>query len=180
MPTRGGGMSLSSTVRASVVGLDVPTDRELRKEDVERVLGPSDYPTAAGWNLSDPPRAGLTDGGAATPVMLEWEIVGHTVLDRDRGVQEIAPQYRCHGEHWLIPAVGSARNRLTPIILWWSLLYAPSMFARYEPVEWQRCLDVNLCELAMPLELALDVAMAAIPQLVHGALLGDEHLLPPR
>lgn len=70
------------------------------------------------------------------------------------------------GEHWAFPDVGAADRAPHPLMLWWALLFALSMRARYEPVSWLRDLDVNINPLAATLEHALDLAVTTVPALV--------------
>jgi hypothetical protein len=81
-----------------------------------------------------------------------------------------APEYRFYDQRWLIPALSEGQV-LTPLMLWWALLFGLSMLARYHPDAWVTALEVNRSQLAVPLEDALDIAQSAVPHLVLEALL---------
>jgi hypothetical protein len=93
-----------------------------------------------------------------------------------RTTDEIAPVYRFQWERWIRPAVGSKRASLSPLMTWWALLYALSMFARYEPASWVAALELDKSPIAVHLADALDEALTAVPHLVFNALLDIEHL----
>jgi hypothetical protein len=81
-----------------------------------------------------------------------------------------APEYRFHNQRWLIPALSEGQV-LSPLMLWWALLFGLSTLARYHPNAWVTALEVNRSDLAVPLEDALDMAQSAVPHLVLEALL---------
>lgn len=76
------------------------------------------------------------------------------------------------GDFWAFPDVGASGVAPHPIMLWWALLYALSMRARYEPQAWLHDLDVNSNPHAVSLERALDIAVSVPPELV-AELLGS-------
>jgi len=90
------------------------------------------------------------------------------------------PQYRYEREHWLLPVVGDSRDELSALLLWWALLFALSLLARYEPVAWRTALDPDQSELAFGLERLLDDALDITPDLLHEAITHAAVLLPPR
>jgi len=69
---------------------------------------------------------------------------------------------------WLRPAVGGVA--LSPLLTWWTLLFALSMLARYEPGGWRSALDVDASSLGAPLRRLLDVGLVRVPELVDAAL----------
>jgi hypothetical protein len=79
----------------------------------------------------------------------------------------IAPIYRSR-DRILVPRVGG--SLLSPLMLWWVLLFGLSMVARYDPEVWIAVLDINECEQAVPIEAALDQALDAVPDLILAAL----------
>jgi len=178
MPDLGSSMILSRTVFIEVLGPDVPVNTQLQRAEVERALYPARYPSTKGWEL---PQPGTAREQSGLPLLrLAWEISGNSYAERDLRVDEIAREYRCMYERWLLPSVGEAHNPLEPLMAWWAALYSLSMFARYEPVAWQQCLDVDHSEIGVSLEAGLDVALSAVPHLVLSALTGQPNLLPPR
>jgi len=98
----------------------------------------------------------------------------HEAIPQPSIVTRQAPEYRFAGQHWLIPALDEGQV-LSPLMLWWALLFALSMLARYHPEAWVSALDVNHSQLAVPLEDALEAAQTAVPHLVLEALI-REHI----
>jgi hypothetical protein len=90
------------------------------------------------------------------------------------------PQYKYEREHWLLPVVGDSRDELTPLLLWWALLFGLSLLARYEPVAWRAALDPDQSELAYGLERLLDEALDLTPVLRHEAITHTAVLRPAR
>ena len=82
-------------------------------------------------------------------------------------LEEIAPVYR-DGSRILLPAITG--RLLSPLMLWWVLLFGLSSVASYDPEVWVAALDVNTSEQAVPIEAALDVALEALPELILDAL----------
>lgn len=70
----------------------------------------------------------------------------------------------------LRPTLPGEREQVSDLMLWWTLLFGFSIFARYHPGLWMEALAVDLSELAVPLEAVLDLALSVIPALVHEAL----------
>jgi YaaC-like Protein len=87
--------------------------------------------------------------------------------DNQLALDTIAPMYRS-GDRTLLPRV--AGNLLSPLMLWWVLLFGLSSVARYDPELWVGALDVNHSEQAVPIEAALDAALDALSELILDAL----------
>ncbi len=107
--------------------------------------------------------------GEAWP-SFKWPDVGPNVVERAQRLDEIAPDYRDLGRRLIVPRLGEA-GYLSPLMLWWALLFGLSSIARYDPELWVAALDVNSSELAVPIEAALEAALDAVPALVLEALL---------
>lgn len=139
-----------------------------------RCLG--DYPTAEGaymWHtlgmrqdvlITQPSAVGML------PVFC-WPDVPTNVQLRTRRLNGIAPDYRGLGTHLLFPRAGG-KHALSPLMLWWVLLFGLSGIARYDPELWIGALDANNSRLAVPIEAALDTALEALPDLILDALTG--------
>jgi hypothetical protein len=95
-------------------------------------------------------------------------------------VHNRVPQYRYRQEHWLIPRVGERNDQLPALLVWWVLLFALSVLARYEPAVWRNALDPDQSELAVPLEELLDEALVVVPDLLSEAITQQPVLLPRR
>jgi hypothetical protein len=92
-----------------------------------------------------------------------WPALRHPVKLDD--LETIAPAVRGPDERVLLPRV-AGRDLLSPLMLWWVLLFGLSMVARYDPEVWVATLDVNESSLAVPLEAALDLATDVLPEMI--------------
>jgi hypothetical protein len=133
------------------------------------------YPTSAGVAVPGghhgAPVYAWGPAGDRLPTFSWPEIRNLHVTEHQRRLDAIAPDYRGRGERLLVPRLGG-RDALSPLMLWWALLYGLSSIARYDPELWVDALDVNRSEQAVPIEAALDVALEAFPELILSALLG--------
>jgi hypothetical protein len=87
-------------------------------------------------------------------------------------LDDVAQPHRLNGKRLLVPRLGDGEF-LSPVMLWWVLLFGLSSLARYDPEEWVAALDVNASEQAVPIEAALDLAVDALPALILEALTGS-------
>jgi hypothetical protein len=76
-------------------------------------------------------------------------------------------------EHWLVPAVGTRPGRLSPLLLWWTLLFGLSLLARYQPADWRAALDFDRSACADRLVELLDEALLVIPDLLFDAVTAE-------
>jgi YaaC-like Protein len=72
------------------------------------------------------------------------------------------------GGRRVVPSLGGVAMPF--LMIWWMLLYAMSMLARYEPATWVGALNVDRSSIAVPLEAALERPTEVIPQLVKDEL----------
>ena len=94
---------------------------------------------------------------------------------RDAPLISVAPPVAMTaGECHLIPLLPGQDEQLSPLMLWWALLFGLSIFARYEPGVWRQALDVANDPHAVPLEAILEKALDVIPALVYEPLLALE------
>jgi hypothetical protein len=135
-----------------------------------------DYPAAEGaymWHT-----LGMREDFIVTQIGAEgrplpvfcWPDIPTDIRLRAQHLNVIAPDYLRHGTRLLFPRAG-CRDALSPLMLWWALLFGLSSIARYDPETWVDALVVNSSELAVPIEAALDAALDALPELVLDALL---------
>jgi hypothetical protein len=151
----------------------VVNDPEIDFDHLVAILDP--YPSTKGRigvpevvkSLGNLP-AHFTPDGVGVGVMFKGE-----TSDLDMA----APQYRISGWRWIRPAIGGAEAP-DPLVTWWALLFALSMYARYHPREWLAALDVDSSLVGVMLERAMDRALGALPQLVLSAVLDKAWLLP--
>jgi hypothetical protein len=100
-----------------------------------------------------------------------WEAPDSTTVARKQTFDRTAPPYQSRSVHSAIPELPTS-DWLSPLLLWWVLLFGLSNLARYEPGVWTAALDVNASQLAVPLETAMREALDSVPHLVLEALLG--------
>jgi hypothetical protein len=120
------------------------------------------YPTAAAAR----PKMLAQTGGVQRALAAEQSLPVITWSDRQLAwpdLEPVAPDYRGLGRRLLLPSV--AGDALSPLTLWWVLWFGLSSIARYDPELWIKELDVNRSKLAVPIEAALDTAMAALSEL---------------
>lgn len=103
-----------------------------------------------------------------------WPLKGHW-----RSLDDVAPKNVLDGDRWLIPRLPDEAQLLSPLMLWWVLLFGLSLLARYEPALWANALAVDRSDRAVPLEVLLNQAVDALPTLVYSALIGLFHPVPP-
>jgi hypothetical protein len=133
-----------------------------------------EYPTATGAE----PAAAFRDEGIA--VLSEWGPNGKLLPifrwrphnaspdEREQKLEQIAPHWS-GDDRVLVPRL-AGKDLLSPLMLWWLLLFGLSIVARYEPELWIRELDVNTSRLAVPMEAALDVALEVLPEWILAEL----------
>lgn len=76
--------------------------------------------------------------------------------------------YRHHA--MLMPTLGDAQEPTNPLMTWWLTLFALSVMARYAPSVWTRVLSLSDSQISSRIELLLDEAIGAIPELVYTEL----------
>lgn len=97
--------------------------------------------------------------------LLEWWLRWGTE-EEWRLLDDAAPAYRFSGERWAIPTVGEGRDHLSPLMLWWALLFGYSVLARYEPAAWTKAIDLRTEPWAAAIIASLDEAFSALPELI--------------
>lgn len=70
----------------------------------------------------------------------------------------------------LVPLLPGHAELLSPLMLWWVLLFGLSIIARYHPAPWAAALDVERSRLAVPLEATLSTARRLLPVLIYEAI----------
>jgi hypothetical protein len=88
--------------------------------------------------------------------------------DVDQGATKIG-MWRGN-KRWLIPKLGGNPAPPHILVLWWALLFALSMRARYDPEGWTRDLDPDQSTSAVVLETMLDMSMGICPELIVEAM----------
>lgn len=128
----------------------------------------SDYPHLGNFqflNPSGPAQFRLTDDGSLS-VAIGWSVhqgeSDQDVLDR-HSVTYL-------GERLAFPQVGTGPLPAHPVMLWWALLFALSMLARYQPDAWAKYVNVSKSPEAIPIEEMLNRALNVLPETIHRAL----------
>lgn len=115
----------------------------------------ANYPSLEGWRFATP--EGNPVGIVADSALLEW----------DGSVREetLTTGYRAGG--YAFPRIGGSDAAGDPIMIWWAVLFALSMLARYEPMEWAAGTLVSQSPDAVAIEHVLTEALVVIPELIH-------------
>jgi YaaC-like protein len=78
------------------------------------------------------------------------------------------PEANYRGRYFAVPRVNG--QEVQPLLIWWAVLFALSMLARYYPRTWAQAIDVNSSEWATPLEHLMTEAVTALPEVIFEAL----------
>lgn len=70
------------------------------------------------------------------------------------------------GHLYFFPAIAPLSKELHPLMAWWTVLYALSMLARYEPARWAEHISVDGSRHAVPIERLLECALTHLPVLI--------------
>lgn len=71
------------------------------------------------------------------------------------------------GECWLMPSIGAAPKGTNPALLWYMVLHALSMRARYSPETWLKDIDVDESTDGVRLADCLDISLRVVPVLLE-------------
>lgn len=142
------------------------------EDDVDRDLLEPHYPKVLETTERIP--SGKSAGAQALIVGPSTLAVTRLIRDDDglgQGTNIFQEQVslRYHGT-WILPALGGTSEPADPLVLWWSLLFALSNRARYEPEGWTNDLDVDRSTCAVPLEAAMNIALAECPEQILRAI----------
>jgi hypothetical protein len=133
-------------------------------------LGHERYPTI-------PAEAGATSVPREADNLRSWS--GYVVWRVDETpLEQVAPRPTFDDERYLIPLLPGQRKMLSPLLLWWVLLYGFSVYARYHPELWIRTLDVDHSSVAVGIEHVMKTAADRIPALVYEAVSGRFYPVP--
>ena len=72
-----------------------------------------------------------------------------------------------HHERYAFPALRPGDPAQHPFTVWWAVLYALSMLARYQPREWAGLVSVDRSGDAVALEHLLEESLLVLPELIH-------------
>ena len=148
---------IGTTTRKVSVVVVFPEPQPSSVEELRQALGL--YPAACQVDpgeLAGPPGEETRDGHG---VVISWP-----------GSAPIQPVFGPDGRWWLRPAICGTEDPPSLLVTWWAVLFGLSMLARYHPVEWVAALDPDSSAEAVVLELALNVALEVVPELVLEAV----------
>jgi hypothetical protein len=161
--------SLAFSIPAgAVAGQSHEADWKAERERVKNYL--SSYPSLAGFefvNEDGPAQLRLLDTEGRVGVTVCFPI--STSEPETAILKKRTTVYRA--QRLVFPQVGSSPLPAHPILIWWAILYSPSMLARYEPDAWFKCLQVNQSADAVPIEALLDDAAEALPETIHRTIM---------
>ena len=160
-------------IDATIQGLPNRVFEDLEGEEADQALRDelAKYPRSEGWRLRPGPGGGprlMRNDEYGWDVDVQWPVASPG--ERELVTELHAPAYRSPQDRWLRPVVNEEADPLSPLMTWWGLLYGLSMLARYHPAPWTQSLDVDRSKWAVPLEVALDEGLEALPRLVLTSL----------
>jgi hypothetical protein len=147
-----------------VVGGVAPLASEGAEEALTRYRHGSDGELDSVQGLR--PLTVLTDYGEG--IQVRWPNPDRTYPGERRALETVAPPDAHAGENWLRPILSDG-STLSDLVIWWALLYALSMLARYQSAAWSRTLDYDGSAWAAPLGELLRIGVEVVPALVHSA-----------
>lgn len=131
----------------------------------DAVVWLSSYPTLA---ESEPIEPQYWPIGAKDGVRFRLRIAPtneYRVADAAR--KSFAKPYGWTDFKWIAaPALAGNREVVHPLLVWWALLYAFSMLARYYPAAWAKMTNIDASNEAVLIERMLDIALFRVPDLL--------------
>jgi hypothetical protein len=130
-----------------------------------------------GWKFRAPDGnpIGLTYPGDTASLPITWPNPRNAQAE-DVIIARRTVNYR--GTQWLFPTLGTSGRPAHPFLIWWAVLYALSMLARYEPKVWVNRISVNDSEDAAAIEYLLNEALNVGPELIHRTIMEVAEPLP--
>lgn len=127
----------------------------------------SDYPALRGLQPRLDPAGEIMRGGRGEVTL---EIPASRLRPRNDGRTQIVGSVDYQGVQVVVPTLGASSESTHPLMSWWLILFALSMFARYEPKEWARVLDMNSNPQSSRIEFLQDAALIAVPRILADTL----------
>ncbi|MFE4925156.1 YaaC family protein [Streptomyces sp. NPDC056661] len=99
-------------------------------------------------------------------LMVNWEMPqgAATGAEREEYLRAMSRPYA--GARYFLPVLSLMRRELHPLMAWWTVLYALSMLARYQPATWVKLISVDDSRHAVPIERLLERAISHLPVLI--------------
>lgn len=123
-----------------------------------------DFPSLAGMEFSRNAGESVNARGKATASV---ELLHRSNNDPS----SVGVDYR--GTRVILPALEGG-STMHPLMVWWALLYALSMLARYQPEAWTALTNVDSSRHAVPIGYLLEVAQDAVPDLLWRTLTANK------
>ncbi|WP_372511260.1 YaaC family protein [Lentzea californiensis] len=147
-----------------------PEDVAAERARIGNYLGR--YPTLGSWRFPESDGDRLkprfdSDGNAL--IQIEWVADRRVSGAEEAALREHTVDYR--GMVCAFPKIGGSDLAAHPFLIWWSMLYALSMLARYEPRVWVERTSVSESNDAAPIEYLLDRSLAVVPELIHRTII---------
>ncbi|GIG58783.1 hypothetical protein Lfu02_31550 [Longispora fulva] len=125
------------------------------------------FPAADGNPLGWQP----DDSGKACSLPVYWPHPQQGDPEWGKAARELKSfRYRGSVDWWAFPSVGSMAESLHPLLVWWAVLFALSMMARYEPNNWAKMIQIDVSGEANAIEHILDQALDIVPTLLLEAI----------
>ncbi|MFF4466501.1 YaaC family protein [Streptomyces mirabilis] len=131
------------------------------------------YPGTAGYEDFARRRIGPDEGPNyerhhpdAGWLIMHWQMPVETGTATQRHKRLHAMTRGYAGHRYFFPAVAGRSRELHPLMAWWTVLYALSMLARYQPAQWASHINVDGSRHTVPIEKVLERAMEHLPVLI--------------
>lgn len=124
-----------------------------------------DFPSLLGMEFTRNAGESVNTRGDATASV-------ELLLRSNNDPSTVGVDYR--GTRVILPALKGGTSTMHPLMVWWALLYALSMLARYQPEAWTALTDVDGSRYAVPIGYLLDVAQDAVPDLLWRTLTANK------
>lgn len=129
------------------------------------------FPSLVGWKFTTPkgnPVGFRRISPNALETSLMWDAEGQFASDV-AFLERVS--FETRGECFAYPALSAAAVPAHPLLIWWALLFALSMLARYEPQAWAEVISVDKSSAAAPVEYMLEEALKSLPEIIHRTVL---------
>jgi len=169
-----GGILTSSPYVFAGTGLWPVLDRSQGElADSRRMLSEyieNHYPDLRGTEPRPDGQARLTVGDSGMQFVVKLDLEQHLGSDALRQQVLESRTQRFGDQQFAIPVFGDQHAPCHPTVVLWAVLWTFSMLARYVPVRWSQCLDVDSSQDATALEEILQDSLSMVPWALLDAL----------
>lgn len=139
---------------------DWPGERQLVRQFLDQ------YPALVGSRFVSP---------RGNPVGLTSDGLGGLIAELDLPRDAEGRLVDIRNVRWALPALHGTGSAQHPLLVWWALLYALSMLARYEPRVWADMVSISGSGDAAAIEHLLSQSLVALPELIHRTVMLVAH-----